>query len=90
MDADRIKAIIAENMEVARKGSFRKREAYAQAAGMLGVKHILSLTGIRRCGKSTLMKELVRAALKKFGLKEGFIVTRDRKESFEKDGFPLK
>ena len=65
MDADRIKAIIAENMEVARKGSFRKRDAYAQAASMLGAKHILSLTGIRRCGKSTLMKELVRAALKK-------------------------
>ena len=55
--------IIAENIKIAKQGVFRSREANQKAQELLPQKHILSVVGVRRCGKSTLMKELVRLAL---------------------------
>jgi len=63
MEKDEIKTIIAENISLAKKGTFRNRAAQTKALELLAVKHILSIVGVRRCGKSTLMKLLVRAAL---------------------------
>jgi predicted AAA+ superfamily ATPase len=63
MEKDEIKTIIAENINLAKKGTFRNRAAQTKALELLAVKHILSIVGVRRCGKSTLMKLLVRAAL---------------------------
>lgn len=56
-------SIIGQNIELAKKGTFRKRAVLPKAIELLDVKHILSLVGVRRCGKSTIMKELVRVAL---------------------------
>ncbi len=58
-------SIIGQNIELAKKGVFRKRAVLSKAIELLDVKHILSIVGVRRCGKSTIMKELVRVALKK-------------------------
>jgi predicted AAA+ superfamily ATPase len=65
MDSEQILSIIGGNIELAKKGKFRKRAVLPKASKLLAVKHILSLVGVRRCGKSTIMKELVRVALKK-------------------------
>ena len=65
MDSNQILSIIAQNIELAKKGSFRKRAVLPKAIELLDVKHILSLVGVRRCGKSTIMKELIRVALKR-------------------------
>lgn len=64
MDSGEILDIVKDNVALAKKGRYKKREMYARAVELLSVKHILSLVGVRRCGKSTLMKELVRVALK--------------------------
>ena len=58
-------SIIAQNIDLAKKGKFRKRAVLPKAIKLLDVKHILSLVGVRRSGKSTIMKELVRVALKR-------------------------
>jgi len=65
MDSNQILSIIAQNIELAKKGSFRKRAVLSKAIELLDVKHILSLVGVRRCGKSTIMKELIRIILKR-------------------------
>jgi len=65
MDVQNIKDIISENIELAKKGNYRKRIVFDKVLDLVETKHILSLVGVRRCGKSTLMKELVRFALKK-------------------------
>jgi hypothetical protein len=64
MDASQILQINRENISLAKKGRFVKREALPRALELLKGRHILSIVGVRRCGKSTLMKELVLAALK--------------------------
>jgi len=63
MDHNEIFSIIDENLEIARQGTFRQRDVLSEALALLPSKHILSIVGVRRCGKSTLMKELVRVAL---------------------------
>ncbi len=61
---EEIPRILKENIDLAKKGKFRKREIYLKAVKLLSIKQILSIVGVRRCGKSTLMKELIRIALK--------------------------
>ena len=63
MDPEQILSIIKENLLLAQKGRFRKRSIYLNAIKLLSLKQILAIVGVRRCGKSTLMKELVRVAL---------------------------
>ena len=65
MDSKLIFSVIKDNIELSKKGNYRKRTILNKAIKLLDVKHILSLVGVRRCGKSTVMKELVRIALKK-------------------------
>jgi uncharacterized protein len=65
MDSVQILSIIKENINLAKKGKFRKREILPHAKKLLDIKHIISLIGVRRSGKSTIMKELVRFVLKK-------------------------
>lgn len=65
MDQELLKKIISQNIELAQKGKFKKRTILSKAIKLLDTKHILSLVGVRRCGKSTIMKELVRVALTK-------------------------
>lgn len=62
---DQILQIIKQNIELAKTGNFLKREIMDEAINLLEVKHIISLIGVRRCGKSTILKELVKIALKK-------------------------
>ncbi len=64
MDPDQIISIIQENIETAKKGKYRKRDLFGKAKKLMFLKQITSIVGVRRCGKSTLMKELVRVALK--------------------------
>ncbi len=63
MDSTEIFSIIDESLEIAKQGIFRTRNALSEGLALLSSKHILSIVGVRRCGKSTLMKELVRVAL---------------------------
>ena len=63
MDRNEIYSIINESLEIAKQGVFRTRNALSEALPLMPLKHILSIVGVRRCGKSTLMKELVRVAL---------------------------
>jgi len=63
MNPTEINTIIAENIQLAKGGVYRNRSAFSKAIELLPVKHILSIIGVRRCGKSTLMKLLVRAAM---------------------------
>jgi uncharacterized protein len=63
MDLNSLSNIINENILLAKKGTFKKREIFDVAKSLLYVKQILSIVGVRRCGKSTLMKELVRIAM---------------------------
>lgn len=65
MDTKTILSIISQNIELAKKGKYKKRLVISKAKELLDTKHILSLVGVRRCGKSTILKELVRIALKK-------------------------
>ena len=65
MDKETILSIISQNIKLAKKGKYQKRDILSKAKELLDVKHILSLVGVRRCGKSTILKELVRTALKK-------------------------
>lgn len=64
MDEEIILRIVKDNINLAKKGNFRQREIFKKAVSYLPLKQILSIVGVRRCGKSTLMKELVRVALK--------------------------
>lgn len=63
MNSEEILSIIAQNIRLAKKGKFRERIILSRAIKLLDKKHILSLVGVRRCGKSTIMKKLVRVAL---------------------------
>ncbi|OQX76669.1 MAG: hypothetical protein B6D64_09475 [Bacteroidetes bacterium 4484_276] len=63
MDDNEIYSIIDESLEIAKQGIFRTRNALSEALPLMPLKHIISIVGVRRCGKSTLMKELVRVAL---------------------------
>lgn len=65
MDKQIIEKIVKDSLQEATKGSFQKREIFDKAKQVFELPHILSLIGVRRCGKSTLMKLLVRQALKK-------------------------
>ena len=64
MNSEQILSIMKENLNLAIKGSYIEREVYREAVKLLSTKLIISIVGVRRCGKSTLMKELVRVALK--------------------------
>jgi len=64
MDEEALRNIMDEGLRQARKGRYRRREAEARALELLSAKQILSIVGVRRCGKSVLMKRLVRAALR--------------------------
>lgn len=64
MDEEQIVRIIKENMQTVKKGRFRKREAYEQAMRLMDTRQIISIVGVRRCGKSTLMKMMIRNLLK--------------------------
>lgn len=64
MEKTEIKQIITENLELAKQGIFKERQILGKALELMPAKHILSIVGVRRCGKSTLMKLLIRAALK--------------------------
>ena len=65
MDSVQISSIISQNLDLSKKCKFRKRVVLTKAIELLDAKHILSLVGVRRCVKSTIMKELVRVVLKK-------------------------
>ena len=65
MENDIILRIIHENIQLAKKSKSVKREIYPNALRLLNLKQIISITGVRRCGKSTLMKDLVKQALTK-------------------------
>ena len=64
MEKQPVKRIIAESLANAQKGRFIERHALRKALKYLPSKQILSIVGVRRCGKSTLMKQLVRRILK--------------------------
>ncbi len=64
MDEEKILRILKENIDLAKKDSFRKRDIYRRIKKLLPTKHILSIVGVRRCGKSTLMKELIKDILR--------------------------
>jgi uncharacterized protein len=72
MDSKQVLSIVAQNLELAQKDKFQKRVVLFKAIKLLDVKHIISLVGVRRCGKSTIMKELVRIALTKTSKKNIF------------------
>lgn len=72
MEEENILLLIKENISLARKGKYRKREIFSKALKFFSIKQILSLVGVRRCGKSTIMKELVRIALEKTSEKNIF------------------
>ena len=63
MDSNIILQLIKTAIIDAQKGTFRKRDIFNKAIELLPLKQILSIVGVRRCGKSTLMKELVRKSL---------------------------
>jgi len=63
MESSEIFTIVDENLQIAKNGNYRERNVLSLALSLMPTKHILSIVGVRRCGKSTLMKELVRVAL---------------------------
>jgi len=65
MDSEQIKKIIKESVSQAKKGRFKRREVNNLAIKYLHLKQILSIVGVRRSGKSTLMKLLIRKVLRK-------------------------
>ncbi|MFH1917275.1 MAG: ATP-binding protein [Nanoarchaeota archaeon] len=65
MDRQAIEKITKESLEGAKKGDFWKREIFDKALDLMPLRHIISIVGVRRCGKSTLMKALVREVLQR-------------------------
>ena len=65
MNEKKILEIIKENITLAKKGRYWKRAVLPKLLSLLNTKHIISLVGVRRCGKSTLLKEVIRSVLKK-------------------------
>ncbi len=63
MNEEEVFNIISDNLTTAKQGIFRQRKAFEEARRIFLQKQILSIVGVRRCGKSTVMKELVRLAL---------------------------
>lgn len=63
MQKEPIYTLLEESIQLAKKGTYKPRQVIEKAKSYLNEKHILSLVGVRRCGKSTIMKELVREAL---------------------------
>lgn len=61
-----IKRIIDEQMAqvLAIKGIV-PRTSLAELVSLLSLKHIITITGVRRCGKSVLLKELIHQLIKK-------------------------
>ena len=64
MDQEIILRLISESIKDAKKGTYTDRTIFKKALKFFPLKQILSIVGVRRCWKSTLMKELVRVALK--------------------------
>lgn len=53
---------------IPKENSWPKREVFAAAAGWLNKRFVLALTGVRRVGKSTIIKQIIgRLILKKLG-----------------------
>jgi hypothetical protein len=65
IDRKRVSQVIEENIKNAKKGRFREREVFSRAVELLPLKQIIAIVGVRRCGKSTLMKQLIRTVLKR-------------------------
>lgn len=65
MESSIVLKIIENSIADAQNGNFRKRDIFNKILKLMSLRQILSIVGVRRCGKSTLMKELVRKCLTK-------------------------
>ena len=59
MQKENIKQVVLDqHEEIQRENTFVPREVYSALEALIDIKEIIILTGIRRCGKSTLMNSV--------------------------------